>query len=200
MNSDIIIWDADGTILDDIDVINSIALQVADILKIPHCNNYRELRVALNNSEFGKTYFQDIIDFICSAVVFRSNNFFVFDGIIELIKKIDASHFIVSGGFSDVSINVLKNRGVLNLFSGIFGRELGNKGNILRKFTADEAIFISDSLKDLRRAKEIHPMWKYIAVTWGIENRNNFDCNDVADVVCNSIDELNTTIKTLIGD
>lgn len=187
----LIIWDADGTILADIDEINSVAIQIANILNIDPCNDYRHLRNMLNESEEGKKYFKGIIDFLCTAMIFRADRITIIHELINIIKFVDANHFIVSGGFSDLSRNVLSRLGYENLFTGIFGRELGRKGAILEKFTTKNAIFISDSLKDLKRAMSIHPDWIYIAVTWGMEKRKEFDnYTSILNYICDDTKQL----------
>lgn len=102
----------------------------------------------------------------------------VHSGIKSSVEKLSKTHTlaVISSNYDDIMKSNLENAGILGNFDYILGTEEGeNKKHKIRKLLKEtkisksEAIFITDTVGDIKEAKKAGI--KTMAVTWGFHNK-----------------------------
>jgi len=126
-----------------------------------------------------------------------------FDGVIELLKKLDDDHFqlfIVSSN-STKNINIFTEQFQLNIFRKIYGRaKYLKKEKVLRKLLkqfnlkTDEVIYIGDEIRDITSCH--HMGIPIISVTWGFDDMK-FLLNEEPEYIAQDVKQLEKIIYQL---
>lgn len=171
---DLLIFDCDGVVIDSnelkIEAMGN-ALNEYDINESKLCLNYFR-------HNFGKSRFHHVEIFVndylsvpederekivekilgnystqCRELYIRAN---LTEGIIELLKRVEASCFIASGSEQNELREVFKKRELDTYFNGIFGSPTKKSkivANILSKTNYQKAVMIGDAVSDFEAAK-----------------------------------------------
>lgn len=104
----------------------------------------------------------------------RTDEIELFKGLDKVIETLAAEHklYVVSSNGVGIINEFLTRNNLLSMFAGVYGNVgIFSKAQALKKvlaregFTADEAVYIGDEVRDIEAAKKIG--MPIISVTWG---------------------------------
>lgn len=170
-----LIWDFNGTIIDDIDVCIEIENEIIkkyidrkpitkeeylNIFTFPVINYYEKLGFKWDNCSY-----DDISKIWIEAYKAREKDVKLFDGVVELLKKAQnkgIKNCIISASETEILKNQLKNLGVYEYFDEISGADdiYGHgKAERAKAFMKDkdpnECLYLGDTLHDLETANQM---------------------------------------------
>lgn len=182
----IIIFDLDGVLVDSNkltaeDFYNVHPTAPGDLYKETLCGNFIEEAAKL--TDFKKPETPEEQEMRLETYIKNKKDCAIFEGIPELLHELHCAGFTLCLNTSAgprTCLPSLEHHGLINFFDFLGTKEISTKKTekfkmICEKYgaKADEMIFITDTLGDIREAD--HSGVPTIAVTWGIHDREYFN-------------------------
>ena len=208
-----IIFDLDGVLVDSIDFMRTFFMENhSGITK----EMYRELFVG-NYLEESKKYTHLIVPRSEEEKTTRFTKYTkaksrlpLFDGMKELLEKLHSFGFILilnTTTYNKTCLPLLEYANIHSFFDFIATADISKskveKFEIIKEryaLTADEIIFVTDSLGDVREAGMAHI--PTVAVTWGVHDTSYFtrEQHNNLKAIVHKVDELKSFIEDTVGE
>ncbi len=206
----IIIFDMDGVIVDSLNLARDEVLRLfpgmtEDYFKDMHNENFHEALVKARLAYPQRKESEDEKIIRRKLYSEKKLNALIFPGVINLLENLKKKGYILilnTSASNDDTVPILHKAKIARFFDFIGTSEISK--NKTEKFkliqekygtSKDDVLFITDSLGDVREAKEVGI--KTIAVTWGVHNKDDFKNSKSENLIAitESVLELESVIE-----
>lgn len=177
-NSTLVLWDADGVLVDTRQIAWEAAGQILGAFGIEFSVNCQEdyrkaFGVGGNSPFFSERECKTAREMHRSLMRRLAPKALRHEGVLEVIRSAPHDAVIVTSAYSETIRIILDSE--VKLFTAVLGQELGGKRDILRAFATDStrlSLGITDTITDVKRYREIGV--RPVAVTWGYDTVEAF--------------------------
>ena len=202
-NSILIVWDADGVLIDSREVAWKCAEQILSLFGLSiSITNQEEYRKCLGVNQ-ASPWFSEAecatLRELHRMLMKRSGKLVrVVEDVAEMAGRLAEPSVVVTSAYASYVHEALAERG--KFFNRISGKEEGKKSEILQKLVEEGyrmILGITDTTTDVKRYQKLGI--KPILVTWGYETANDARDGNPGVVCVSNVSALESTIREILG-